>query len=64
MEHIRTIIKEVFIFYKYLDIRGTDTYGQGATDSFTYNDGETIELEWNGPLKKFTTTKMSTGEKY
>ena len=47
-----------------LEIWGTDTYGEGITKSFYFSTGDIIELEWNGPLKKFTTTKISTGEKY
>ena len=64
LEHILTLIMEVIIAQSYLEIYATDTYGQNTTKSFTYKDGDIIEFEWNGPLKKFTTTKISTGEKY
>lgn len=52
-----------FLIY-YLEVYGTDTYGQGSTKSFKFAVGDILELQWNGPLKTFTTLKISTGEKY
>ena len=45
-------------------IYATDTYGQATQTTFKFTTGDLLELQWNGPLKTFTTIKESTGKKY
>ena len=45
-----------------LGIFATDSGQRGS--SFTFEAGDKVELQWDGPKRKFTTMMLSTGETY